>query len=117
MEINMSRLDDLVEVYAGDLNEKCGMVPDMDLLRKVTIGCGPSIYSADASTVAGSQKQELATVKKSFLIRKLGLPDSPDLDAAIDAAIETYGRSNRNKYRAVMYYMLTKHFGKENVYG
>jgi hypothetical protein len=28
MEINMSRLDDLVEVYAGDLNEKCGMVPD-----------------------------------------------------------------------------------------
>ena len=36
---------------------------------------------------------------------------------AIDSAIETYGRSERNKYRAVIYYMLAKHFGKESVYG
>jgi hypothetical protein len=28
----------------------------MDLLTKVTIGCGPSIYNADAATVAGSQQ-------------------------------------------------------------
>lgn len=28
-----------------------------------------------------------------------------------------YGRSERNKYRAVVYYLLTKHFGKESVYG
>jgi hypothetical protein len=34
----------------------------MDLLTKVTIGCGPSIYNADAATVAGSQA-ELETVK------------------------------------------------------
>ncbi|MEP6065985.1 MAG: DUF2853 family protein, partial [Paracoccaceae bacterium] len=27
------------------------------------------------------------------------------------------GKSERNKYRAVIYYMLTKHFGKESVYG
>jgi hypothetical protein len=27
----------------------------MDLLTKVTIGCGPSIYNADAATVAGSE--------------------------------------------------------------
>ena len=36
---------------------------------------------------------------------------------AINAAIETYGRSERNKYRAVVYYMLVKQFGKEAVYG
>ncbi|MBT8412012.1 MAG: DUF2853 family protein, partial [Octadecabacter sp.] len=35
---------------------------------------------------------------------------------AIQAVIETYGKSERNKYRAVVYYMLTKHFGKEAVY-
>ena len=35
---------------------------------------------------------------------------------AINAAIDTYGRSNRNKHRAVIYYLLTKHFGKEAVY-
>ena len=89
----------------------------MALLTKVTIGCGPSIYDADASTVAGSQPGEIETVKKNFLMKKLGLADGPALDEAIAAAIETYGKSERNKYRAVMYYMLTKHFGKESVYG
>lgn len=113
----MGKRDDLIAQYADDLKNKCGMTPDMDLLTKVTIGCGPAIYDADASTVAGSQPAELETVKKNFLIKKLGLDDGPALGEAIDKAIETYGKSERNKYRAVIYYMLTKHFGKESVYG
>ncbi len=113
----MGKRDDLIAQYADDLKNKCGMSPDMDLLTKVTIGCGPSIYNADASTVAGSQESELETVKENFLMKKLGLADSPALMEAIDSVIETYGRSERNKYRAVVYYMLVKHFGKESVYG
>ena len=113
----MSKRDDLIALYARDLREKCGMEPDMDLLTKVTIGCGPAIYNADASTVAGSQESELETVKTNFLMKKLGLPDGPELMEAIHSVIETYGRSERNKYRAVVYYMLTMHFGKEDVYG
>ncbi|EDM73084.1 hypothetical protein RAZWK3B_02650 [Roseobacter sp. AzwK-3b] len=112
----MGKRDDLIAKYAEDLRTKCGMEPDMDLLTKVTIGCGPSIYDADASTVAGSQQGELETVKNNFLIKKLGLADGPQLMDAITQVIETYGRSERNKYRAVVYYMLTKHFGKESVY-
>lgn len=50
------------------------------------------------------------------MIKKLGLSDGPELMDAINTVIETYGRSERNKYRAVVYYMLTKHFGKEAVY-
>lgn len=113
----MGKRDDLIARYADDLRNKCGMTPDMDLLTKVTIGCGPSIYNDDASTVASSQEGELETVKNNFLIKKLGLPDGPELMQAIDKVIETYGRSERNKYRAVVYYMLTRHFGKESVYG
>jgi len=113
----MGKRDDLIQQYADDLRNKCGMQPDMDLLTKVTIGCGPSIYNADASTVASSQAAELETVKNNFLMGKLGLSDSPDLMAAINSVMETYGMSERNKYRAVVYYMLTKHFGKESVYG
>jgi Protein of unknown function (DUF2853) len=112
----MSARDLLIEKYAKDLKEKCGMDADIALLTKVTIGCGPSVYSADASTVSGTQASELETVKKSFLIKKLGLKDGPDLDAALASVLETYGKSNRNKYRAVVYYMLTKHFKKEAVY-
>ncbi|PVA09972.1 DUF2853 domain-containing protein [Pelagivirga sediminicola] len=112
----MGKRDDLIARYAEDLKSKCGMTPDMDLLTKVTIGCGPSIYDADASTVAGSQPGELETVKDNFLIKKLGLADGPQLMDAINKVMDTYGRSERNKYRAVVYYMLTKHFGKESVY-
>ena len=88
----------------------------MALLTKVTIGCGPSIYDADAATVAATQPGEIETVKKNYLMKKLGLADGPALDEAISAVIETYGKSERNKYRAVVYYMLCKHFGKESVY-
>ena len=105
-----------IQKYAADLKEKCGVNADMDLLTKVTIGCGPSIYNADAATVSGTDDSELATVKNNFLIKKLGLKDSPDLDKGIASVIETYGKSNRNKYRAVVYYLLTKHFKKESVY-
>ncbi|MEX0283352.1 MAG: DUF2853 family protein [Paracoccaceae bacterium] len=113
----MSKRDDLIAQYADDLKNKCGMDPDMDLLTKVTIGCGPAIYNADSSTVAATQEGEIETVKNNFLIKKLGLSDGPELDEGIAKVIETYGQSERNKYRAVVYYMLTKHFGKESVYG
>ena len=112
----MGKRDELIAKYADDLKTKCGMTPDMALLTKVTIGCGPSIYNADASTVAGSQPSELETVKTNFLMKKLGLKDGPELMDAIHTVIETYGKSERTKYRAVVYYMLTKHFGKESVY-
>ncbi|WP_406683608.1 DUF2853 family protein [Seonamhaeicola sp. MEBiC1930] len=112
----MSKRDELIAKYATDLKDKCGVNADMDLLTKVTIGCGPSIYNADSSTVSGSDESELATVKNNFLIKKLGLGEGDDLDGAIASVIDQYGKSNRNKYRAVIYYLLTKHFGKESVY-
>ncbi len=112
----MGKRDELIAKYANDLKTKIGVEPDMGLLEKVTIGCGPAIYNADAATVASSQEAELETVKNNFLIKKLGLADSPELMDGINAVIEQYGKSERNKYRAVVYYLLTKHFGKEAVY-
>ena len=113
----MSKRNELIAKYAEDLKTKCKITPDMGLLEKVTIGCGPAIYSPDSETVAASDAAELETVKKNFLIKKLGLPDSPKLTEAINAVIDIYGRSERNKYRAVVYYMLVKHFGKDKIYG
>ena len=112
----MSKRDELITKYAADLKEKCGVTADLDLLTKVTIGCGPSIYNADSSTVSSTDQAELDRVKQNFLIKKLGLKDSPELDKGIEAVIEQYGKSNRQKHRAVVYYLLTKHFKKESVY-
>ena len=113
----MSKRAELIAKYADDLRTKCKIEPDMDLLTKVTIGCGPAIYNADSATVAASQPAEVETVKRNFLMKKLGLPEGKALDDAMDAVFETYGKSERNKHRAVVYYMLVKHFGKESVYG
>lgn len=112
----MGKRDDLIAKYAEDLKAKCGITPDMALLTKVTIGCGPAIYDNDAQTVAAGQESELETIKKNFLIKKLGLADGPALTEGLKVAIQTYGQSERNKYRAVFYYLLVKHFGKEAVY-
>ena len=112
----MSKRDDLIAKYAADMKDKLGVSPDMDLLTKVVIGCGPSIYNADAETVSGSDKTEVERVKTSYLVKKLGLADGPALDAAIQDVLAKYGSSNRNKYRAVVYYMLCVHFGKQAAY-
>lgn len=112
----MSKRDDLIQQYAVDIREKFGQSPDMDLLTKVTVGLGPAIYNLDASKVSGSDDKELETVKNNFLMKKLGLADSPALMAAINKVIDDYGRSDRNKHRAVIYYMLARHFKKESVY-
>ncbi|PZD78263.1 DUF2853 family protein [Mesonia sp. K7] len=111
----MSKLDEKVESYMAHFKE-IGVKADEELVRKVAKGLGPSIYKDDASTVSGTDSKELATVKNNFLIKKLGLKDSADLDKAIDKVIDQYGKSRRNKYRVVVYYLLVKHFKKESVY-
>lgn len=112
----MSKRDDLIVLYASELKEKASVSANMDLLTKVTIGCGPSIYNKDAATVSCTDKSELETVKNNYLIKKLGLSDGPKLDAAIQKVCEKLGTSNRNKYRAIFYYLLCVEFGKESLY-
>lgn len=111
----MSKFDEAVEKYSAQAKQLNLHVSD-DLLAKVAKGLGPSIYNADAELVSSSDPDELTTVKKNFLIKKLGLSDGPALDKAIAEVVEEMGSSTRNKYRAVFYALLTKKFKKESVY-
>lgn len=111
----MSKFEECMDTYKAEF-KKIGVSFDEELLTKVAKGCGPSIYNKDAATVAGSDPKELETVKKNFLIGKLGLKDSPELDKAISKVVDTFGSSNKNKYRAMFYYMLTTEFKKESAY-
>jgi len=113
----MSKLDEKVGQYIDDLRSKVGEDnPDVDLLRKIAESMGPSIYNADAETVASSSESEVDTVKKNFVMKKLGVTDEGKVNEAVNQVLEKYGKSNRNKYRVVIYYLLTKHFGKESLY-
>ncbi len=111
----MSKFDECVAKYEAEF-KKLKVSYDADLLRKVAKGCGPSIYNADASKVSSADAEELDRVKKSFLIKKLGLKDGPKLDEAIKEVVDTFGSSNRNKFRAMFYYMLAVKFKKQGIY-
>ena len=113
----MSKFDDQIAIFETAMKEKVGIKkPDMDLLKAVAKGMGPSLYRADAAKVACSDKTELERIKKNFLIKKLGCKDTPKLDEAIKEVCKQFGSSNRNKYRAVFYYLLVKRFRKSPVY-
>lgn len=113
----MSKLDEKVGQYIDDVRSKVGEEnPDVDLIRKIAESLGPSIYNADAETVSASSESEVETVKKNFVMKKLGITDEAKANEAINQVLEKYGKSNRNKYRVVVYYLLTRHFGKESVF-
>jgi hypothetical protein len=111
----MSKFAEAVELYKSEM-DKLGLSYDEALLTAVAKGLGPSIYNADSSKVSSTDKAELDRVKANFLVKKLGLSDGPALDEGIQAVVSQLGSSNRNKYRAMFYYLLVKHFGKESVY-
>ena len=112
----MNKLEEALNTYTEEFKNKVNIEIDQELLKKVTKGLGPSIYNKDASKVSSSDKAELETVKKNFLIKKLGLEDGPHLDEAIEEVMNKMGASNRNKYRAMVYYLLTVKFNKEAIY-
>lgn len=112
----MSKLTEKIEQYT-EASKKLRLGLSEDLIEKVTKGLGPSIYNKDAESVSCSSKDELARVRDNFLKKKLGLKESDEkLDAAIKEVCEKLGSSNRNKYRALFYALLTKKFDKESVY-
>jgi len=111
----MSKFDACIETYKKSM-DKLGIKVDEKLLRGVAKACGPSIYRADACTVSSGDPKELARVRKNFLIKKLGMKDTPKLDEAIKEVVAAFGKGNRKKYRAIFYYLLAKRFRKASMF-
>jgi len=109
----MSKIDELVEKYAADI-EGLGLKVDKKLLRAVAKGCGPALYRKDSCLVAASDKKEVERMKQNFCIKKLGIKDTPKLDEGIKEVFKEYNK--RQKQRAVVYYLLVKKFKKGSVY-
>ena len=111
----MSKFQECLETFDKEF-KKMGMKYDAKMLASVAKSCGPSLYNKDSSKVAATDKKELDRIKKNFLIKKLGLKDGPKLDEGIQDVIDQIGRSNRNKYRAMFYYLLAKRFRKSAMF-
>lgn len=113
---NENQFDKAVRNYVDDIGKN---FPDEAinnrLLKGIARACGPSIYKRDTALVAASDDDEIETVR-AFVRRRFKLTDAKEIDAGIDAVLERYGRSNRSKYRAVLYYQLCRFFGREDVF-
>ena len=113
----MSKLDAAVGTYLAAMTEKLGMkTVDVDLLRKVAKSLGPSIYRADSKYVACGDKDERARIRKNFLVKKLGLPDTDKLDGSVKEVCEQMKPLKSAKHRAVAYYLLTKKHRKSGIF-
>jgi len=93
-----------LELYTQTLSDLWESI-DNELLEEIVDLLWPSIFNDDSETVACSDKEELERVKESSVIEKLEL--SPT-DKDLQAVCEKMWTSNRNKYRAVFYYLLAK---------
>lgn len=111
----MARFEEELEKYVSQ-NDSLGLGLSAALIEGVAKGLGPSIYNDDSSRVSGSDSAEVERVKQNFLIGKLGLEDGPELDSAIAEVMDKMGSSNRDKFRANVYALLAKKFGKEDLF-
>ena len=54
----MNKLEEALNTYTEEFKNKVNIEIDQELLKKVTLGLGPSIYNKDASKVSSSDKAE-----------------------------------------------------------
>lgn len=83
-----------------------------DVVRKIVNHCGIALSNNDGKFVACSDESERATVRASWLVKKLDLTASDaELDTKVLAVCETM-KADRMKNRVTFYYLLAKTEGK-----
>ncbi len=98
----MATKQEKIELYTKSL-EDLGVSIDLELLKNIVDLLGPSIFNDDSETVACSDNEELERIKESSVIEKLEISVSNE---DLQEVCKKMGTSNRNKYRAVFYYLL-----------
>jgi len=97
--------------YADDIKRYQSNV-DEKAIAAIVKHLGIALKSADASLVSCSSKDELATVRESWLKKKLGLADDDaKLDAIIADVCNTMKAETR-KSRVTFYYLIAEKSGK-----
>lgn len=110
----MSKFDDAVEKAKNQL-EDLGTSVDHDLLKAVAKGLGPALYNKDAALVSVTSNTEMETLRRNFVMNKLGISSEEEAKKACEDVAEKMDGINR-KHRLSFYYLLVDHLGKESVY-
>ena len=90
-----------VKKYTAEVNERA--------VAAIAAYCGIALRSADASLVAATDPNELATIRDGFAAKKLGLtPEAAD--TGIKAAVQKM-KATPQKHRVTFYYLLAEATG------
>lgn len=106
----MSSKEEMMAKYTEQL-EELGVTIDSDVLEMATDACGPANYNDDGRYVAATSEDELDRVYTGFVNDELGETDKEKGMMEINDVMMTMSGINK-KYRAVVYYLLAKKYGK-----
>ena len=117
---NNKMLNNIDSITLSDFDVSASNLKSVDILYKEANNTNIYIYKtietpSDLSSGLTITKESVYSVlPENQLLRHYD--NVPFKAKALDAVMEQYGKSNRNKYRAVVYYLLTKKLGKESIY-
>ena len=103
----MSKLQDRLAIYAQELREICGILPDMALLERVTLALGPQALGHTSAQIHGGDSVDFAKFVANFMAHH-DLPSALHHDMA-RAVLDAYPKPQR--YRAVIAYLIAQNFG------
>lgn len=92
-----------------------GVNVNAELIEKIVKRLGIANQSVDASHVAATDPSEVERLKKNFVVKKLGQADNSATDDVIAGVLEKM-KPHKLKQRGAVYYLLTVHYGKEDIY-
>ena len=100
----------MMEKYEAQLKD-LGKSVDADVLEMALNACGPANYNDDGRYVAASDADEVKRVYTNFVADELKETDEEKGMKAIADVLDDMSDVNK-KYRAVVYYLLAKKYGK-----
>ena len=105
------KLGKLKEQAKSQLNEAGVSNIDENLLDTLVGNMRLIVNNKDAILVSGSDPSELETVRKNFVVKKLGVEDKDVAMNAINKVAKKMAGS-KMKNRAAFYYLVQKELGK-----
>lgn len=114
MAKNSTQLEVLLLKLKAD-SDKLNLNLNDNLLEETAKELGATAFANDSKFVDSNSESELKTIKDKFLIGKLGLPDTSQLDDAIQDVLEQLKDLKNKKHRVLIYALLKKKFEKVKV--
>jgi len=96
--------------YLADV-KKYDADADAAAVDKIVKHLGIALRNRDSSMVSCADPKELERVKESWIVKKLGVADDAQADAAMEKVCKAMS-ADRTKSRVTFYYLAAKELGK-----